>query len=288
MSLLLALAAVGSTALGAHAECMSVAQAAKDAGASSNMLAALNAAAETVPAMAALREVINSKVQASHDDQIAFFAPTDAAYKQASSVFDTLTSVSDLMLNHVVGFNADSEDLAAAADEGEAIETRLQRFLEPSKDADGALYITPSGTDIKAVVTTADIETCVGVMHIVDAVLVPSTEAPSAEVDMGSLNYVALASGLQASEIQEAGRSLLTFGSRKTKKGKKAKKGRKGKKDKRGKKNGGSRARRMEGEGEGTGGHKRAPSPVPTRSPSPARRRPNGMGNTGGYGYHDW
>lgn len=81
-----------------------------------------------------------------------------------------------ILLNHVV-----LEDISASAimeaveasPTGAVMVPALFGDLEVSMNTT-AVTIKPAGTDIVSTVLTADVETCVGTVHVVDRVLVPS------------------------------------------------------------------------------------------------------------------
>jgi hypothetical protein len=119
-------------------------------------------------------------------------------------------------------------------------------------------------------VTHSEIETCIGIMHVVDAVLVPAAEDEEdeeKEVAVEELSATGVAQAQQSSEI-EMGRRLLT-GSRPRKYkrcGRKCRAHRKRARRARCKTSGGKRCRRPRGTPKGT--------PPPTVPPKPTKKAP--------------
>ena len=104
----------------------------------------------------------------SQDGPFTVFAPTDAAFEALpEGVLDDLLAdptgqLTDILLYHVVNAKAMSADLA----DGQKIETVFGQNLTVS--------ITSEGVFINdAQVTVADIEATNGVVHVIDAVLLP-------------------------------------------------------------------------------------------------------------------
>ena len=88
-----------------------------------------------------------------------------------------------MLSNHVVASELDSAAVTAAIDAASpnpaVVTTLAGTTLEATSDADGIL-VTPKNTEIMAKVTMADVETCAGVVHVIDKVLVPAAMAPEA------------------------------------------------------------------------------------------------------------
>jgi|GEM_PF-33563 len=99
------------------------------------------------------------------------FAPTDAAFAALpEGTLDALLAdpsgqLTDILLHHVVAGKAMSSDLS----DGQKIETVLGQNITVSITSEG-VYIN------NAQVTVADIEAANGVIHVIDAVLLPSTK----------------------------------------------------------------------------------------------------------------
>lgn len=88
-------------------------------------------------------------------------------------------------MNHLVpGQQLKASDVYAGVDRAAPkpalIPTRSGANLEVTTDGDD-LYITPVGTAIMSKVLVTDVETCVGIVHVIETVLVPemSEEEPN-------------------------------------------------------------------------------------------------------------
>lgn len=105
----------------------------------------------------------------SGDGPFTVFAPTDAAFAALPKgtvetlLEDPTGDLASILLYHVVGASARSTDLS----DGQAIAT-LNGSKVTASITDGKVYID------KAMVTTADIVTDNGVIHVIDAVIIPS------------------------------------------------------------------------------------------------------------------
>ena len=81
-----------------------------------------------------------------------------------------------ILLNHVVLGDLTSaavlEAIEASADGTVTVES-LRGELDVTTDG-GDITITPAGSSVTAKVVVADVETCVGTVHVIDMVLVPS------------------------------------------------------------------------------------------------------------------
>jgi uncharacterized surface protein with fasciclin (FAS1) repeats len=110
----------------------------------------------------------------SADGPFTVFAPTDDAFAALpAGTLETLLSdptgeLADILLYHVVGSKAMSTDLS----DGQIIETLLGKDIEVTINAEGVFI-----NDAK--VTMADIEADNGVVHIIDAVLLPPSDNTS-------------------------------------------------------------------------------------------------------------
>jgi transforming growth factor-beta-induced protein len=105
------------------------------------------------------------------------FAPTDAAFEAASAVIATLTEdqITDVLLYHVVGADA----LAADLTQGEKLASLFAPHNLTVATITPNVTIQPDGTGAAdATVTGPDNMACNGVVHIIDAVLVPDLAAP--------------------------------------------------------------------------------------------------------------
>ena len=127
------------------------------------------------------------------------FAPTDAAFAALpegtveSLLEDPSGALTDILLYHVVAGKAMSTDLS----DGQMIETVFGKDIKVTITADG-VYIND------AMVSVADIEAENGVVHVIDAVLIPSN-LPSTVVDIivGSDAHVTLEAAVQAAGLVE-------------------------------------------------------------------------------------
>lgn len=96
-----------------------------------------------------------------------------------------------VLLNHIVPSELRAEDLVEAvmdaAPELAMVTTLAGSTLEGVIEGDD-FFGRPTGTDIMARIVTYDIETCAGVMHVIDAVLVPApAEEEEVNVEMREL-----------------------------------------------------------------------------------------------------
>ncbi|MBK6283568.1 MAG: fasciclin domain-containing protein [Draconibacterium sp.] len=127
------------------------------------------------------------------------FAPTDAAFAALpagtveSLLEDPTGALTDILLYHVVSGKAMSTDLS----DGQMIETVLGKDITVKITAEG-VYIN------NAMVTVADLETENGVVHVIDAVLLPPT-MPATVVDIivNSENHTTLEAAVVAAGLVE-------------------------------------------------------------------------------------
>lgn len=111
----------------------------------------------------------------SSEGPFTVFAPTDAAFSAlpegtvAALLEDPTGALADILLYHVVGAKALSTDLS----NGQLIETLNGDKIEV-KFKDGKAYIDA------AMVTVADIKADNGVVHVIDAVITPSSKMADA------------------------------------------------------------------------------------------------------------
>lgn len=69
------------------------------------------------------------------------------------------------------------------------VSSLLSAKLEVIADGD-MVFVTPMGTDIMAKVVDTDVKTCVGTVHVVDAVLVPAVPGQENQAPSGSYGDV--------------------------------------------------------------------------------------------------
>jgi uncharacterized surface protein with fasciclin (FAS1) repeats len=119
----------------------------------------------------------------SGEGPFTVFAPTDAAFAALPAgtvealLEDPTGDLASILLYHVVGASAKSKDLS----DGQKIMT-LNGSKVTASISDGKVYID------KAMVTTADIETDNGVIHVIDAVITPATGGNEMAASAGSGN----------------------------------------------------------------------------------------------------
>jgi uncharacterized surface protein with fasciclin (FAS1) repeats len=133
----------------------------------------------------------------SGEGPLTVFAPTDDAFAALpDGVVDALLQdpsgdLTDILLYHVVGAKALSTDLS----DGQMI-TTLNGDSVKVKIMDGNVYID------NAMVTVADIETDNGVVHVIDAVLIPTYTVW--EVIVNSDDHNTLEAAIKAAGLDEA------------------------------------------------------------------------------------
>ncbi|HMR89376.1 MAG TPA: fasciclin domain-containing protein, partial [Saprospiraceae bacterium] len=130
------------------------------------------------------------------DGPFTVFAPTDAAFIALSqgtidALFNDIPTLTSILTYHVVGSTALSSDLA----DGQVITTLNGNDITVTINSDG-VFIND------AQVTIADIETANGVIHVIDAVLLPPVETNTVfdiiknSEDHNTLEAAILAAGL--------------------------------------------------------------------------------------------
>jgi uncharacterized surface protein with fasciclin (FAS1) repeats len=124
------------------------------------------------------------------------FAPTDAAFAAlpAGTIEALLANPSGDLLYHVVG--------------GNILSTMLSDNMKASSVSGKELTVTiQAGTAFinNARVTTADIQSQNGVVHVIDAVLIPEPGMPATVVDIvaGSANHTTLTAAVTAAGLVE-------------------------------------------------------------------------------------
>jgi uncharacterized surface protein with fasciclin (FAS1) repeats len=128
------------------------------------------------------------------------FAPTDAAFAALpegtveSLLEDPSGALTDILLYHVVGARALSSDLS----DGQEIETVYGDNITVTINNDGVFI---NG----ARVTVADIEAENGVVHVIDAVLIPEAPMPATVADIitGSPDHETLTAAVTAAGLVE-------------------------------------------------------------------------------------
>jgi transforming growth factor-beta-induced protein len=115
------------------------------------------------------------------DGPFTVFAPTDAAFAAlpegtVEALLADIPALTDILTYHVVGGKAMSSDLS----DGQMIATVNGKEIEVTINEDG-VFIN------NAKVTVADIEADNGVVHVIDAVLIPET-LPATVVDIATSN----------------------------------------------------------------------------------------------------
>ena len=133
-------------------------------------------------------------------DSLTVFAPTDNAFNAVDSA--TLAEIvgnpallDEVLLYHVLGFEAFSTDLA----DGMEVTTLQGQDVTVTINADG-VFIND------AQVTMADIPADNGVVHVIDAVLVPGADETTTVFDIieGSADHTTLTSVLELSGLDDA------------------------------------------------------------------------------------
>lgn len=175
-----ALAAVASGAQANTQQCVSLVQAATEAGLTA-LLDAVVETAKTSEDIKAVLELAEVSELVPEDQQVTIFAPSNDAFAEMPTPFPT--SVSNVLLNHVVAGELPAAEVSAAigaaAPKPAEVTTKLGKILEATTDGDD-VYLTPLGTDIMSKVLITDVKTCIGLVHVVEAVLVP--DMPDEEV----------------------------------------------------------------------------------------------------------
>ena len=148
-----------------------------------------------------LAETLNSK------GPFTVFAPTDDAFAALpEGTLDTLLmpenkqQLTDILLYHVVPGNVTAADVAGM--DGQMVETALEgEQIDISADM-GSVYLNE---DVQVIVT--DIEASNGVIHVIDAVLMPSSdEAATGQMDIVDTaiadgRFTTLVAAVEAAEL---------------------------------------------------------------------------------------
>ena len=121
----------------------------------------------------------------SAEGPFTVFAPTDDAFDALpAGLLDALLDdptgdLTDILLYHVVGAQALSTDLA----DGQVIETLLGESITVTINAEGEVYIN------NAMVIVADIVADNGIVHVINAVLVPDTSTNTDNIIADFTNF---------------------------------------------------------------------------------------------------
>jgi len=128
------------------------------------------------------------------------FAPTDAAFEALAGALGAtvpelldLPNLADILLYHVVSGALDADDVAAA----ELLETLLGKDVAVRLEADG-LYINDSK------VVLGNIEASNGIIHVIDAVLLPPVLPDIVETARGAGIFTTLVAALEATGLDAA------------------------------------------------------------------------------------
>ncbi len=132
----------------------------------------------------------------SGDGPFTLFAPTDAAFAAlpAGTVDDLLMDptgdLAKILLHHVIG----GEVLSSSLSDGQTATTLLGQGIEVEINTDGVFI---NG----AQVTVADIQTLNGVVHVVDAVILPA--ATVVDIVVNSADHTILEAAVIAAELDD-------------------------------------------------------------------------------------
>jgi len=136
----------------------------------------------------------------SGDGPFTVFAPTDDAFDALpagtveSLLEDPTGDLANILLHHVYSGSAMSTDLS----DGMMIPTLLGTDLTVSIDMDGTVMID------NAMVTVANIEADNGVVHVINAVLIPSAETTTVvDIIVGSEDHNTLEAAVIAAELAD-------------------------------------------------------------------------------------
>ena len=133
----------------------------------------------------------------NHSSNLTVFAPTDDAFDALPAgtvdalLADPTGTLTDILLYHIVGAEAFSTDLS----DGQMI-TTLNGDSVTVKFMDGAVYID------NAMVTVADLEADNGVVHVIDAVILPKYTV--LDIIVASDNHNTLEAAVIAAELDGA------------------------------------------------------------------------------------
>ncbi|GAA4838577.1 hypothetical protein GCM10023331_24760 [Algivirga pacifica] len=148
--------------------------------------------------LAALQKAELAAVFADKEASFTVFAPNDAAFQKLLDADNGISSLDDLdketlttvLQYHVVEGDVMSTDLS----DGMEVETLLGEKLM-IKVMDGMVYVNG------AMVTTADVTTDNGVIHVIDEVLMPTSLTTIADVVSADENFSTLLAALQKAEL---------------------------------------------------------------------------------------
>jgi uncharacterized surface protein with fasciclin (FAS1) repeats len=157
--------------------------------------------------VAALQATGLDTVLADGSQTYTVFAPTDAAFEQLGgdtleNLLDDPDTLRDILLYHVVPGSVNAESAISLA--GSSVETANGDSIALSLQ-DGALFINDSE------VVTTDVNATNGIIHVIDAVLLPPADGTANIVDtaVGAGSFTTLVAALQATGLD----SVLADGS---------------------------------------------------------------------------
>ena len=133
----------------------------------------------------------------SAEGPFTVFAPTDAAFEALPEgtldalIADPTGELANVLLYHVASGSVMSGDLS----DGQMITTLFGEDVEVS--IDGGVYIND------AMVIAADIETDNGVVHVIDAVLLPPAPVTVVDIIVGSEDHTILETAVIAAELDD-------------------------------------------------------------------------------------
>lgn len=184
MGRFVALTAAASLLAGANGQCTPLGEAAASAGLTS-LVGAVDRVKDEAGAAPVLAAMSATEPLAT---PITLFAPNNAAFEEISTVVDSLTpaQVLGVLSNHVVPSKLDAAAVTAAIEDASPnpaeVTTLGGTTLEATSDGEG-IIVVPKNTEIMAMVVTVDVETCAGVVHVIDKVLVPTATSEAKEAD---------------------------------------------------------------------------------------------------------
>jgi|GEM_PF-221446 len=172
---------------------------------SANIVETAIAAGSFTTLVAALQAAGLDDDLANEEATFTVFAPTDAAFEAVgedniAALLGDADALQAVLLQHVVG-DAEINSIGAYAANGTSVTTL--------SGAEVAVSITDSGLMVGgALVTSADIYTTNGVIHVIDAVIVGDVDLPSppvslVDVAVGAGSFTTLVAALQATGLDD-------------------------------------------------------------------------------------